>query len=629
MTKFLFFSGKGGVGKTSMACTTGVYNADKGLKTLIVTTDPAANLSDVFEQEIGHKITKINNIENLYAMEIDPDEATNEYKENLLAPMREIFDEEMVKIADEQLSGPCTEEMASFHRFIDFMELEDYDVIIFDTAPTGHTIRLLELPIDWSKHIEESAAGSGQTCMGPVSMIQDSKEKFDKAIEKLRDTSMTDFIFVMQPEQTSLDETIRASNELKDLEIFTTRIIVNGFIPKGEANTPFFKERYEMQQGYFEKTKRIFKDLKIDTMELFDSELKGVDRFRVSGEILFEGKKVEESVKLEDENVKIGKLDYENAKGVKSVKLGYENTKDIRIEKNEKARSLIIPKSGSVRNIFFSGKGGVGKTVMACVTAVKVASEGYKTLLLTTDPAAHIGKVLDKPIEDNPSPVEGCDNLYAAKIDPKVAFEEYKEMVLKEAKSKFSEATIATMEEELNSPCTEEMAAFQKFISYASKEEYDVIVFDTAPTGHTLRLLELPMDWSKQIQMKAGVNSEISDEDKKQKEKFDRVIATMKDREKTTFAFVMYPEKTPIIEAYRASEELRSVGIETTMVVANLIIPREQALTEFFVNRSNMQEKYLGEIEERFKGAELVKVPMYDREIKGIDLLVKLGNSIF
>ncbi|WP_434798359.1 TRC40/GET3/ArsA family transport-energizing ATPase [Terrisporobacter vanillatitrophus] len=606
MTQFLFFSGKGGVGKTSMACTTGVYNADKGLKTLIVTTDPAANLSDVFEQEIGHKITKINNIENLYAMEIDPDEATNEYKENLLAPMREIFDEEMIKIADEQLSGPCTEEMASFDKFIEFMELDDYDVIIFDTAPTGHTIRLLELPIDWSKHIEESAEGTGQTCMGPVSMIQDSKDKFDRAIEKLRDTSQTDFIFVMQPEQTSLDETLRASKELKELGISTTKIIVNGFIPKEEAIIPFFKSRYDMQQGYLSKAKETFNGLSIDTMELFDSELKGVDKFRISAGILFENKKVEKITNVE-----------------------YKNIDEIKIEKNEKVKPLILPKENSIRNVFFSGKGGVGKTVMACITAVKSANEGYKTLLLTTDPAAHIGKVLDKPIGDSPGPIEGCKNLYAAKIDPKVAFEEYKDMVLKDAKDKFSEATIATMEEELNSPCTEEMASFQKFISYASKEEYDVIVFDTAPTGHTLRLLELPMDWSKQIQMKAGVNSEISEEDKLQKEKFDKVIATMKDKNKTTFSFVMYPEKTPIIEAYRASEELKTVGIETGMVVANLIIPEEQAITPFFRNRRNMQEKYLREINGDFKNSELVIVPMYDKEIRGIDMLSKIGNSIF
>ena len=147
-TQYIFFSGKGGVGKTSMASTTGVYYADQGKKTLIVTTDPAANLSDVFEQEIGHKVTKITGIDKLYAMEIDPDKATTEYKERSLAPMRDLFDEEMVKIAEEQLSGPCTEEMASFDKFIDFMEEPEYDIIIFDTAPTGHTIRLLELPVD-------------------------------------------------------------------------------------------------------------------------------------------------------------------------------------------------------------------------------------------------------------------------------------------------------------------------------------------------------------------------------------------------------------------------------------------------------------------------------------------------
>jgi len=242
-TRFIFFSGKGGVGKTSMACTTGVYYADQGKRTLIVTTDPAANLSDVFEQEIGHKVTKIENIENLYAMEIDPDKATKEYKERSLAPMRDLFDEEMLKIAEEQLSGPCTEEMASFDKFVDFMEEEEYDVIIFDTAPTGHTIRLLELPVDWSRHIEESSKGSGQTCMGPVALIQESKKKYDDAVEKLRNPQYTDFVFVMQPEQTSLDETVRSSNELKEIGVKTTRIIINGFIPEAEAVNPFFKDR--------------------------------------------------------------------------------------------------------------------------------------------------------------------------------------------------------------------------------------------------------------------------------------------------------------------------------------------------------------------------------------------------
>jgi len=605
-TKYILFSGKGGVGKTSMACATAIYNADKGLKTLIVTTDPASNLSDVFEQEIGHKIVKIKGIKNLHAMEIDPDKSTEEYKKGLLGPMKELFDEEMIKIADEQLSGPCTAEMASFDKFIDFMGEEDYEIIIFDTAPTGHTIRLLELPVNWSKHIEESAKGSGQTCMGPVSMIQDSKNKFDDAIEKLRDAKLTDFIFVMQPEATSLYETLRSAEELKQLGINTSKIIVNGFIPKEEAEHPFFKSRYEMQQKHLTEAKVAFKGIPMETMELFNTELKGISRFRLIAASLFNGDVLS---KVIDEN---------EFKDIKNV-----------VSNKEDVSSLIYPEKNSHKNIFFSGKGGVGKTVMACVTAVRLASKGYKTLLLTTDPAAHIGRVLDKPISDKASKIEGIDNLYAAKIDPKVAFEEYKKLVLENAKVNFNESTVATMEEELNSPCTEEMAAFQKFIAYAGEEDYDVIVFDTAPTGHTLRLLELPLEWSKQIQMKAGIDIEISKEDKLQKEKFDKVIAMMKDNNKTTFAFVMYPEKTPIIEAYRASVELQSAGIETQMVVANLIIPEEEASTPFFKNRRNMQEKYMIQIKSTFNKAKIIKVPMYDREIKGLSMLKEIGESIF
>lgn len=586
-TKFIFFSGKGGVGKTSMACTTGVHYADLGHKTLIVTTDPAANLSDVFEQEIGHKVTKIDGLENLYAMEINPDKATDEYKERALAPMRELFDEEMLKIAEEQLSGPCTEEMASFDKFIDFMEDNSYDIIIFDTAPTGHTIRLLELPVDWSKHIEESSQGSGQTCLGPVALIQDSKKKYDDAVSKLRDPNQTEFIFVMQPEQTSLDETIRSSNELKEIDINTTSLIVNGFIPKQEAINPFFKSRYDMQQKHLKETKNKFENISITTMELFDSELKGIEMLRKSGNVLF-GK---EKLKTIDE--------------------------------------LIYPKKNKRKNIFFSGKGGVGKTSMACITAIQTAKKGFKTLLMTTDPAAHIGNVLDKPVSDEVTKVDGVNNLYAVKIDQKKATEDYKNSILEEAKGKFGEDTIKAMEEELNSPCTEEMAAFQQFIQYASDDEFNVIVFDTAPTGHTLRLLELPMDWSKQIQLKAGISTGISDADKLQKERFDKVMDMMKNEDETTFSFVMYPEKTPMIEAYRASKELEEFGIKTQLVSINLIIPEEQAQSPFFRKRRDMQLEYIEEIKEKFENANILTVPMFDKEIKGINMLEQISEIVF
>jgi arsenite/tail-anchored protein-transporting ATPase len=292
-------------------------------------------------------------------------------------------------------------------------------------------------------------------------------------------------------------------------------------------------------------------------------------------------------------------------------------------------QKLIYPERGRRKNIFFSGKGGVGKTSMACITAVETALKGYSTLLITTDPAAHIGNVLDKPVTDEVTKIDGIENLYAVKIDQKKATEEYKKGVLKHAKGKFNESTVMAMEEELNSPCTEEMAAFQKFVEFAVQDKFEVVVFDTAPTGHTLRLLELPMDWSKQIQMKAGVSSEISEADRLQKERFDKVINMMKDNETTTFAFVMYPEKTPIVEAERASKELETLGIKTQLAVANLIIPEEQAVTTFFKKRREMQLKYLEEITNRFKEAKVLQVPMFEREIKGLDMLRKISEVVF
>lgn len=294
-----------------------------------------------------------------------------------------------------------------------------------------------------------------------------------------------------------------------------------------------------------------------------------------------------------------------------------------------KIDKLIYPQNGRRKNIFYSGKGGVGKTSMACITAVQTAKKGFKTLLLTTDPAAHIGNVLDKPVTDEITKIDGLEKLYAVKIDQKKATEAYKNQIMEDARGKFDENTVKAMEEELNSPCTEEMAAFQKFIEYAGRDDFEVIVFDTAPTGHTLRLLELPMDWSKQIQLKAGLSTGISEADKVQKEKFDRIIKMLKDEEDTTFSFVMYPEKTPIIEAYRASEELKTVGIKTRMIVANMIIPEEQAVTSFFKNRRNMQLKYLEEIKERFNEAVVLPVPMHERQIKGMEMLERISYNIF
>ena len=279
--------------------------------------------------------------------------------------------------------------------------------------------------------------------------------------------------------------------------------------------------------------------------------------------------------------------------------------------------------------MFFAGKGGVGKTVASCITAVWLAQHGYKTLLLTTDPAAHIGDVLGKPVGDNAAPVEGLPNLWAAKIDPKAAAEVYKQRILDDARQRGRpEASIKVMAEELDSPCTEEMAAFDKFIDFASQAEWQAIVFDTAPTGHTMRLIELPMDWSQQIDVKVFASVDTTAADDVAKRRFGDVIEMMRDPARSTFAFVMYPESTPILEAYRAAEELRTVGITAGLVVANFVIPAEQATTPFTQSRRAMQEKYLNEIAQRF-AVPVVQVPLLAHEVKGIPMLIELGQQVY
>jgi len=606
-TQFILFSGKGGVGKTSMACTSAVRYADEGKRTLIVTTDPASNLADVFEQEIGHKITPINGVPNLWAMEIDPDKATDEYKDRALAPIRELFPPEIVNVLAEQMNSPCTAEVAAFDRFTDFLDAPNFDVVIFDTAPTGHTLRLLELPAEWSHTIEAASGGSGQTCIGPAAAIQNAKAKYDRALAAMRDAQQTTFIFVLQPEATPIKETQRATAELAKLDIHTHQIIINGVLPPVEATTPFFAERVKMQEKYLAQ---IAHELLLPARRMFllDGEIKGAARLRMVAKMLFDGK-----------------TDTETPRQGDTVTLSPSPALPFSMSR---ILPHILPNTHS-RTLFFAGKGGVGKTSVSCVTAVWLARRGYRTLLLTTDPAAHLGDVLGVPVGDVPAPVEGAPDLWAVKIDAKAAAETYKARILEDARTRGRPPqALAAMAEELDSPCTEEMAAFDRFIDFASQENYDVIVFDTAPTGHTLRLLELPIDWSKQLDVKIFASVDTTAADDVAKARFGRVIEMMRDPNRSTFAFVMYPESTPIVEAARAMDELATVGIHARLVVANLVLPPEECTTPYTRARRAMQEKYLAEMAERF-AMPILKVPLLSHEVKGLDVLTELGERIY
>lgn len=608
-TGYYFFSGKGGVGKTSMASATAVHFADSGLKTLIVTTDPASNLADVFEQEIGHKVTPINNIANLWAMEIDSVKATQEYKEMALAPYREIFPENIVAVMEEQLNSPCTEEMAAFDRFVDFIDNPDYDIVIFDTAPTGHTIRLLELPVDWSRHITESEAGSGQTCLGPVQTLQNSKAKYDRAIAILQNPEQTTFAFVVQPEATSIKETIRSISELQNIKINSNLIIINGILPPEVCDQPFFKQRQEMQEKYLAEIKEKL-PLPTKRMYLLNEEICGLPFLRLVANKLWK-----------EEN-------YQIDTGIESRAVSDSGVEEHADEEVKKAIAAFLPKPGKPRSIFFAGKGGVGKTSMSCITAVWLARKGVKTLLVTTDPAAHIGEVLGQQVESEPIEIKGVNNLRAVKIDAKKAAAEYTERVLREAAQVHSAETLEVMREQLDSPCTEEMATFNKFLDYVLLKGYECMVFDTAPTGHTLRLLELPIDWSKQLELKVSLSRQGELLDKEAYDKYCNVIDIMRDKERTTFSFIVYPENTPVMEAYRAVEELRGVGIATQAVIANLVLPREYCTNNFFKQRRAMQDKHLKSLMEKFSAA-IIEMPIMDKEILGLNVLDQGAQLLF
>ncbi|MEX0920011.1 MAG: arsenical pump-driving ATPase, partial [Candidatus Pacearchaeota archaeon] len=465
-TKFIFFSGKGGVGKSTMSCSTAVWLANQGYKTLLVTTDPAPNLSDIFNQEIGHRVTKINNIQNLSAIEIDPDVASQEYREKIMAPMRELLDEKNIKTINEQMNSPCVEEIAAFDKFIEFMDKPDYDVVIFDTAPTGHTIRLLELPSGWN----ESLKGDSATCIGPSASLQDAKARYEKAISYLQDEQKTSFVFVLKPENSSVLEVKRSSGELEKLGINTTFLIVNGLLPDNAITDEFLKKRKEQENAVIGNIKNSFKTPLV-FYPLKDSEVSGLNLLESVGEFLYEGKEEKNS---------------ETKEITKETEFTFDNN-----------LTEILPVLTPLKDkkyVFFTGKGGVGKSTIACTTSVYMAEKGLKTLIVTTDPASHLHDIFGQEVNHEPTKIKGLDNLFAARIDQKKALEEYKKRILEAVKDK-DEETKKSVEEDLNSPCAEEMAAFEKFMSYFEIEGYEVIIFDTAPTGHTLRLLELPSDW--------------------------------------------------------------------------------------------------------------------------------------
>ena len=608
-TEFVFFSGKGGVGKSTVSCATATWLADNDYETLLVTTDPAPNLSDIFGQEIGHEVTTIDDIENLSAIEIDPDTAAEEYRQETIEPMRQLLDDEQLETVEEQLNSPCVEEIAAFDNFVDFMDSPEYDVVVFDTAPTGHTIRLMELPSDWNAELEKG----GSTCIGPAASMEERKQDYERAIDTLQDDERTSFAFVGKPENSSIDEVERSASDLGELGIASQLLIVNGYLPESVCEDPFFEGKREDEQAVIERAQTEFDADAMATYPLQPGEIAGLDLLADVGGVLYDG---------DEATVDVGT----------ATDVDAETAVEFDSMANAEAVADQLRPGNETQYLFFTGKGGVGKSTIASTAATKLAEAGHETLVVTTDPAAHLEDIFGERVGHEPTSV-GQANLHAARIDQEKALAEYRTQVLDHVSEMYEDkedtqidvdAAIANVEEELESPCAEEMAALEKFVSYFNEDGYDIVVFDTAPTGHTLRLLELPSDWKGFMDLGSLTKGAAPAKG----DQYDQVIEIMKDPEQSSFAFVMYPEYTPMMEAYRAAADLEDqVGIETSLVVANYLLPEEYGDNAFFENRRAQQAEYLDEISDRFD-VPMMLAPLRRDEPVGLDELRAFGEEV-
>lgn len=516
LTKYLFFTGKGGVGKTSTACAVAVNLADDGKKIMLVSTDPASNLQDVFGTELNNKGVQIKDVPNLVVANFEPEVAAAEYRESVISPYRGKLPQAVIDNMEEQLSGSCTVEIAAFNEFSSMITDEkaskEFDYIIFDTAPTGHTLIMLQLPSAWNNFINESTHGA--SCLGQLSGLEDKKEIYKNSVETLADKNKTTLVLVSRPENTPLKEAERASHELQEIGVNNQVLIVNGVLQNHDDY---------LSTAIYEKQQKALKDMpaKLKNIETFQIPLRP---YNITGL---------ENVRslLKEDHIKVSS-DTLNMTSIPKLKNVIEDL----YNNNKKV-------------IFTMGKGGVGKTTIAATIALGLSKKGKKVHLTTTDPAGHLKFVLDESY-----------GISLSNIDEKEELKKYQEEVLSKVReSNASEEDIAYIEEDLRSPCTQEIAVFRAFAEIVNKSENEVVVIDTAPTGHTLLLLESTESYNKEISRSEG---EIP-------QSVIKLLPTLKNENDTEVIVVTLAETTPVYEAMRLKIDLDRANIYSKWWIIN------------------------------------------------------------
>lgn len=546
LTKYLFYTGKGGVGKTSTACATAVSLADEGKKVLLISTDPASNLQDVFETELDGKKKPIKEVDNLEVINLDPLEAAHNYKESVVGPFRGKLPDSVIENMEEHLSGSCTVEIAAFNEFSNFITNSklntDYDHIIFDTAPTGHTLRMLQLPSAWTDFINESTHGA--SCLGQLSGLEAKKETYKKAVENLSDESLTTLVLVTRPDKTPLNEVARASKELSEIGIENQILVINGVLENHDDDLS--ESIYKKQKLALDNMPDMLTEFDTYTIALRSYNITGIDSIRNL---------------LKKDQINMQKVE------VKGKLFNLDDVVNDLVRNNRKV-------------IFTMGKGGVGKTTIASSTALKLSKLGKKVHLATTDPADHIKYMIDS-----------SSGISMSHIDEKEELKKYQDEVLENARETMSEDDVAYIEEDLRSPCTQEIAVFRAFAELVEKADDEIVVIDTAPTGHTLLLLDSTQSYHQEVERTQG---QIPESVKK-------LLPRLRGGE-TEVLILSLAEATPFYEAYRLEEDLKRASIHTNWWLVNSSLYKANPSNKMLSAKANEEVKWINKILDHSSG---------------------------